>query len=300
MTRPKGRVAELGLERLDFSKEDAFPPEIQKMLGCPERYKDEDVLRFLLRQSEICRILRKNPADFEMLDAVYFGEFVRVDPHTNGVDRFLANSLSGQALRDRLDVIPRMTADILRPRLEDGETVKVLDLGAGPGPYAFPTIALLGEFAKQLQWECVDIDRLALDLGAFRAKDLGLERIITFRRANFMSRNSFPAPGDEADFGLLVGILCSMTMEESVACLKKVRPHFKAGAEVIVPTLALQAFLEDKLTFRVLCNVLGWELRPKTIEEVEEVFSEAGYKKIGIYSERDNGTGQYAIVHARI
>jgi hypothetical protein len=98
----------------------------------------------------------------------------------------------------------------------------------------------------------------------------------------------------------LIGILCGMTEETAVDCLEKIKPHFKPGAEILAATLLVNSFEEDPAVFQVLCNILGWQLRPKTFDEVKAVFQTAGYQILSIFTERENGDGEYAIVHAKI
>ena len=295
------KVEELGRNQgVSFSGIDCIPEPIRQLLE--KDWERHRVLKFFLESSEICRILHKNPADWEMLEITYFGKSVRGTANLNGLDTWLGNSLSGQALRNRLAVTSSLVVKLLENRLTAGGSIRVVDLGSGPGPYA---IEVVGKLPKKLQrtlsWECIDLDQLALDLGEERVVEQGLERVINFHRANFMSRDSYPkSVADLAGFGLMVGILCSMTCEEAIQCLTKVKPHFRQGGELIAATLLEKSFREDAPIFRILCNVLGWQLRPKSMKEVEEVFRTAGYEIMGIHSERKDGDGQYAIVHAKL
>jgi hypothetical protein len=91
-----------------------------------------------------------------------------------------------------------------------------------------------------------------------------------------------------------------MTEEVAVDCLQKIKPHFKQGAEILAATLLVKSFEEEPTVFRVLCNILGWQLKPKTLDEVKAIFKTAGYDIISVITERENGDGEYAIVHARI
>lgn len=294
------RVVELGKRDISFVGIDCLPLDIQA--GLENGWQDSAVRHFFTRHSEVCRILFKNPADFEMLEIAYFGEPVRGQAVSNGIDKWLSGSLSGQALRDRLRVVSGWVARWLTQQLATGRSVRVLDLGAGPGPYAFEAIsqAVIPD-RSQLLWECIDIDRLALDIGEERAAAKDLAKVVMFREADFLSRSSYPVSDEvKADFGLMIGILCGMTMDQATSCLKRVVPHFKPGAEFLAATLLVKSFKEDPQVFRVFCNVLGWQLQPKTLPEVREVFTQAGYEILDIFSERENGDGQYAIVHAKV
>ncbi len=288
------RTEEVARLHLDFSQIRCIPAEIGELLGDPKRFGDIRVLQFFLENSEISRILYKNPADFEMLERVYFGASIRTGQGNNGVDEWLSGSLPGQALRDRL----RVTTDWLAKRLsylldQNGRQFRLVDFGSGPGPYALETIRKMGH--SDLHWDCVDIDRLALAIGAIRASATGLSNTVTFRNANFM--RVFPTEEDKGNFGLMIGILCGMRKEEAISCVQVTPQHLKPGSELLVATLLVKSFEEAPHVFRVLCNVMGWQLRPKTISEVEEVFSLSGMKILDLLQERKDG--EYAIVHAR-
>jgi len=288
------QVADLGRQIVSFEGVEIIPKEIRHLLE--SNWRDQRVCEYLIENSEICRILCNNPANFEMLELVYFGRSIR--GVTDGIDAMLSNSLSGQALRDRLVVVSDLVVTWLRNRPEKG--TQVYDFGAGPGPYAIETLRKLGK-VKNLRWRCVDLDQMALIIGRKRVRESGLDQIVSFEAGNFMSRDSYPAsPVDQVDFGLMIGILCGMTCEDASECLSKVKPHFKPGGEIIAATLLTRSFEEDPRTYRMLCNVLGWQLRPKSLDEVRGVFETAGWQILNISSERADGKGQYAIVHAKL
>jgi hypothetical protein len=291
-------IAELAQRHIDFSGVPCFPPEIQAKLADPKDCNDLEVLRFLLTNSEISRILFKNPADFEMLEMVYFGVSIRTGLNGDCVDDWLSNSLPGQALRDRLAAVSSYLANHMNQM--NNASPYILDLGAGPGPYAFTTLPQTKN-EKVVLWDCVDLDRYALAVGEIRAQEQNLQDIIQFRQSNFMSRGSYPSEENRrADLGVLVGILCGMTEEIAIDCLQKIKPHFKHGAEIVAATLLVKSFEEAPTVFRVLCNILGWQLKPKTLDEVRAIFKAAGYDIISILTEREDGNGEYAIIHARI
>lgn len=288
------RTEEVAKLHLDFSKISCIPAEIEEMVGDPRRFHDLRVLQFFLENSEISRILYKNSADFEMLERVYFGSSIRTGKGNNGVDEWLSSSLPGQALRDRLRVTTDWLAKWLSPLLDqNGGQFRLIDFGSGPGPYALQTIRKMGR--TDLHWDCIDIDRLALAIGSIRAKYAGLQNVVTFRNANFM--RVFPTEEGKGNFGMMIGILCGMRKEEAINCLQTTREHLKPGSELLVATLLTKSFEEAPHVFRVLCNVLGWSLRPKTIPEVEEIFSLSGMKILDLLQERKDG--EYAIVRAK-
>ncbi|HDQ22868.1 MAG TPA: hypothetical protein ENN28_02715 [Candidatus Uhrbacteria bacterium] len=287
------QVKELGKKQLDFSNVSCLPPRIQELLGDPFTLKDpkkfQEVLKYTTSKSEIARILHDNPASDAMLRIVY--PDYNGHPLTDGLDYFLSHSLSGQALRDRLQICSSWLAkNFLLPQK------RVIDLGGGSGSYAFESLRIAGRVPNGFIWECLDLDPIAIQIGEDRAKSLGIQNSVIFRHGNFMSAKSIQKL---ADFGVLIGVLCGMDKETSINCLERSKVHLKKCGEIFAATLLIQSFNEDPLTFRILCNIGGWQLRPKTIEDVKDIFKTAGFKIINIFSERPEGNGQYAIVHAR-
>lgn len=296
------QIADLGRQKVSFiDAKEVIPQEIRDLLSGD--WKNRKVLSFLLEHSEVCRILRQNPASAEMLEIAYYAQPI-FEQNIKPIDKWLHDRLSGQALRDRLQVVSSFFAELLQKEITlRGRPIRIIDFGAGPAPYAIASlqkVQLNRSLSNLIFWKCVDLDQLALDIGLDRASRLKLD-CISFERANFLSRDSYPeSPNEQFDFGLLIGILCGMTCEEAVNCLRKIQPHFRNGGEIVAATLLKKSFEEDPQSFRIYCNVLGWQLRPKTIEEVQGIFSAAGWKIFDIGSERNGGDGQYAIVHAKI
>jgi len=286
------QVAILGHQQIDFSDLEWMPEDIRRMLGDPIGYEDPRVLAWTTGNSLIARILHENPASDAMLRWVY--------PDRNGsplaqpLDRILSRSPSGQALRDRLDICSVWLAEHF---VCPGSSVG--DLGGGSASYAFPAYAYKGGAPPGHIWEVVDLDPEALAIAEQRARDLGFEEVVRMRRVNFMRSESVTV---QHDFAVLIGVLCGMDITTAVRCLEAAKRHLKPGGEILAATLLQRAFDEDPRTFRVLCNVGGWQLRPKQLEQVLDIFRIAGWDVQSVFSERapyTPGSGQYAIVHAR-
>lgn len=287
------QVKELGNRQLDFSTAGCLPPRIQGLLGDPKKLEVQaylqEVLDYITSHSEIAKILHNNPASDAMLRIVY----PDLNGHhcTEGLDCFLSRSLSGQALRDRLNFCSLWIAEkFILPNK------RVIDLGGGSGSYAFEALKLKGLVPNNFVWDCLDLDSIAIEVGIERSSLANLEDSVVFRHGNFMSEKSV---GILSDYAVLIGVLCGMDKLTAINCLERSKSHLKEGGEIFAATLLQRSFEEDPHTFRILCNVGGWQLRPKTIEQVKEIFTIAGYTILSIHSERPSGAGQYAIVHAR-
>ena len=290
MTKTSEQVRLLGEQFVDFSdvSDEVLPYLIRFLVSSSKTFGDPRVLEYTTVNSKIARVLHDNPASDAMLRIVY--PDANGHPLTEGLDRFLSRSLSGQALRDRLSVCSSWIADnFVR------EGAKVIDLGGGSGSYAF------GAFQTKkppvdFKWRVLDNDPGALAVCDERTTAESLESVVETQEGGFLSSKSICG---QYDYGVLIGVLCGMDHDTAVNCLRRVQLHLRPGGEIYAATLLQRAFDEDPRTFRILCNVGGWQLRPKTLEQVSDIFAEAGWEIISIGSERVNQPGQYALVHAR-
>lgn len=295
---PSEQVQALARRDLDFSGEKwhCLPSVIRDIIAHPLTDGDRRrVFDYTTTHSEIARILAARPASNEMLELVYPDRNGEMSL-TNPLDQALSRSISGQALRDRLEVCSKwLASNFVRPKK------RVVDLGGGSGRYAFRAFDEKGHVPSRFTWVIMDLDPGALMIAATLAGSHRLIEVgaaVETQEANFLSEES--VSDKKADYAVLIGVLCGMDKATAVAVLRRIKVHLKPGAELLAATLLQKAFDEDPNTFRILCNVGGWQLRPKTHGQVVKIFRSAGWKIIGdIMSERPGGNGQYAIVHAR-
>ena len=285
------RDACLGLEMI--------PMDIREKIGDPQKFQAPEVLDFLTRNSKIANILHHNPANDAMLQIVYYDKPSKsAMKQTFGVDRLLSRSLSGQALRDRLVVCGEWIAkNFVKPHGQ------IVDLGGGSSSYLFEALRTMEKLPEGFLWKTLDFDGDSLQVANQNAVLAGVEDHLETFAENFMSQKSFPTPKDQADFAVLIGVLCGMDKDTATRCLQKCKSHIKDGGQILAATLLDSSFTEDPLTFRLLCNVGGWQLRPKPMSDVKEVFDSAGWRIESVTSERRDEQGkeipgQYAIVHA--
>jgi SAM-dependent methyltransferase len=281
------RVSQLAEQWIDFSEVECLPEEVRRYIGDPRLFSLAGVLAYTTGHSKIAEILHQNPASDAMLRIVY--PDTNGHPLTEGLDKFLSRSLSGQALRDRLDFCSQWLADYF---VKSGKLV--VDLGGGSGSYAFEALRRSGQSPPRFRWDILDLDLEAVVVAQLVARGAGLESAVTARHGNFMKD-----VGPPADYAVMIGVLCGMDKATAVAVLKRAKAHLKPGGELLAATLLMRAFREDPRTFRILCNVGGWQLRPKEPAEVQQIFEDAGWQILSTMSERPGGDGQYAIVHAR-
>lgn len=292
-------------QKLDFSKENCFPEEIKRELEKPGPYSDE--LRAYLRaNSLICHEVETgNPASDKICRVVYSDAYFGWGP----IDDWISRGLGGKALFNRLPRVSTMLESYLVQEAFDKNITPfvIKDLGAGSGSYAFRTLGNLRTKnfpIETIDWQCIDLSEDAIRFGTKRSEEDGFTDSIRFIKNNFMSSKSYPFYDTEkADLIILVGVLCGMTKEDSIKCLKRVSNHGKSNAKIIAATLKALSYKENPHVYQVLAK-LGWLLKPKTESEVEDVFEKAGYKIIAINSERldEEGNeieGEYAIVTAK-
>lgn len=283
------QVLALAQQVVDFSGVDVeiLPPEISQLASRPETFGDPRVLAYTTAKSTIAHILHRNPASDAMLRIVY--PDTNGHPLTAGLDRFLSRSLSGQALRDRLTVCSAWLAEHF---VKENKTI--IDLGGGSGSYAFESLATKSP-PSGFRWRVLDLDGESLQFCNDLITVYDFQNVIETRQDNFMSTTSVD---EKFDYAVLIGVLCGMDHDTAVKCLSRARDHLKPGGEIYTATLLQRAFDEDPRTFRLLCNIGGWQLRPKHLPKVQQIFQDAGWEITSIMSERENGHGQYAIVHA--
>lgn len=289
-------LGELDL-RVNFTRLDVFhrfPEEVGVLLGDPETLRNEtlkqSVLSYTTTVSLICYILHHNPASDSMLRIVYPDRNSQPIPPDRWLDLLLSRSFSGQALRDRLDLCSGLLA-----REYFRSNTRGVDLGGGSGSYFFEA-ARLGSLPTGLLHVVIDLDPEALAAARWRVQSDGLALFFQTLEANFMK--NFPAADKLYDYAVLIGVLCGMDHETAVRCLVAARKYMKPGGKILAATLLQRAFDEDPVTFWLLCCIGGWQLRPKSDEEVLNVFAEAGWTVESVLSERASDPGQYAIIQA--
>jgi len=228
--------------------------------------------KYFRKNSYISRVLMENPSTFRMLEAVYDNN---VDQN-NAIDIYLSNSLSGQALRDRLSAV----TDIVRKMVAgDRKNKKIANLGSGPG-YDTITVAKNNPMVSAV---CIDTDRDALTRGAHLAKVRNVNNI-EFIESSLMSL-SFK---NEIDIGVMIGILCGLEKRNCVIVLKKVKKYFRPGGKLIVSNISTTARYGDPFMAYLLENVIGWKLVYKTTGFLREMIEEAGYKWDGVFYDEPN------------
>lgn len=289
-------------QAIDVACDDRFPTWAREHLADPGNLRDPGkavvIKQFFARSSEVCASLIEEHGTFRVTHIAYTGKNVMGNPVT-GIDRWLWEKPSAQALRDRLETVPAILAEYLKPLLSAGKQVRIRDLGGADAPYFFPTAELLQKAdvpLDGLSWTVVDHNELAITLGQSRAAALGLEDHLRFVHFSFMRPESLPVAGEEADLVLAIGIVCSLSPTASIGFLNGIKGHMKDGAALFVPTLSDRCFKDDHESYLVY-RLIGWHLWPKTENTVRQIFDTAKLKIDWIKSEREGGHYHYIWAH---
>ncbi|MFH0923186.1 MAG: methyltransferase domain-containing protein [Candidatus Falkowbacteria bacterium] len=224
----------------------------------------------------IPRVLIKNPATFEMLERVYLknGE--------SELDNYFINSLSGQALRDRLDaVINHGVINILQLTAQDN--FKIVNCGCGTSRDLVAIMSHLRDQNIQLEniinVDCVDVDVDALAVARELVMQENLTKNFNLINKNFLSLNYY----HNVKMAFVIGVLCSLPHNRCVALLKKLKKYFAKDCIVVVSNVSTTMREQDPDMAYSLKEIIGWNLVYKTIDELKCILKAAGYKWLGCF-----------------
>lgn len=257
--------------------------------------KWEIVKNYFFGNSWFVRELTKNPGSPEALDLIYSG----VDDGkiiSGPIDTYFFNAISADALANRLVSVVNYSKKHLKELISQNSFSSDnlgLDLGAGYGDYSFgicedPVIGDAFEF------HCIDISRDAVMRGREKALLKGLSNVRFFRgNLNSLKYNA------EADYEMMIGIMCPMSDTANVDILKNVKRYLKPGSQLIAACLLDEMLKNDFFCAWLLREMTGWELFFRKRGEPETLFRTAGYENVWSFSEdsfSDGNTNLYEIV----
>lgn len=268
---PTTMVSSEGLDLLG-----QLPKQVSEMLmnGLSRPTEQKAVIKHFQGSGNISRDLMENPGTFKMLEAIYTGKGLRDE-----TDRYFFNSLSGQALRNRLLATTFHVGEIVKRKIGELGNIKVANLGSGPGRDTIEIFARKPHLSKLVSIDCVDIDSAALQKGRDLAQEKGFSKNFNFVEEDLLKLQY----RGEVDVGLLVGVLCGMQHRTCVAVLKRIKRYLKKGGIVIASNVLKNMLAQDPFTSYLLKRVIGWELVYKTPFELQQIFKEAGYRWEGCF-----------------
>jgi hypothetical protein len=274
-------INKVKIPEVEISKEGVrllgqLPPELSDALleGFHQSLKKAAVVEHFRDFSFISNVLMRDPGTFEMLEVIYTGENLR-----GAIDEYFFESLSGQALRNRLLSIISQVGEIITVEVEKKGNIKVANLGSGPGRDTIEILTGNVHLANSVLVDCVDVNAKALEKGEELVKENGIAQ-----NFNFINKDIFKLRyRSQIDLGLLIGILCGLEFRTCVAVLKKIKPYFREGGKLIAGNVLETMLEEDPFTSYLLKNIIGWKLVYKTPRELQEIFEKAGYEWKGIF-----------------
>lgn len=240
-----------------------------------------EVIRYFNDNSINIPELSEYPGTFTMLERMYgFDETLHID---NPIDCFFKASLPAfTSLSARFSTVNEQATTHINKILENQEKCLVLDLGSGPGRNCIQLVLDNPEFAKRVEFYCIDTDPSAIRYGIKLVKHHELTNIHFIEKSmatlHRMYRHS-------ADYGLIIGVLCGLNEEERIALLKVVRPYFKPGARVVGAGLLDTMLTLDLFCTYILRETAGWILQYSPIGVIENSFNGAGYTYEGYFQE---------------
>jgi len=264
---------EISLEELNFLLQ--LPGYIKDILL--EKFQlledKETVKEYFRRHSFLSKVLMKNPATFKMLELIYTGENIR-----GLIDRYSFNTPSAQALRNRLLSVTSIARRIIKAKANKKIEMKVFNLGSGPGRDTIEILAGNSYLTDFVSMDCIDIDSEALEKGKELMKKKNLIGI-TFTQGDIVRLKC----RGEIDLGLVIGVLCGLEHKTCVTVLKRIKRSFKKGAIIIASNVLKSMPEEDPFMSYLLEDIIGWKLVYKDLEEIRQIFLEAGYEWEGIF-----------------
>ncbi len=261
---------------------------LQRNLGLPEELNGklltnhssiEDLTDSFRKRSIISQMLMNDPGTFKMLEIVYREEEIDGD-----IDRYLLESTSAQALRNRLSAVISYLEQIVRKLVSEKATspIRIANMGCGSARDTVIAAEKNREIFESISVDCIDNNAEALEIARCLTREKGVDSSFHFIQK---SLTQLPYRG-EIDLGLLIGILCGLKPRACVVLLRKIRKYFKQGAIIIASNVLENMIEEDLLFAHVLNDIIGWKLVYKTPEDLKQIFEAAGYKWEGFFCDK--------------
>lgn len=237
-----------------------------------------EVIEFIRRHSNIVPELSEYPGTYTMLEKMYGFEDVHYP-----MDHFFKTSPPAFiSLESRFKTVNANAVKHITQILLHQDTCTVLDLGSGPGRNGIQISIDYPEIARKTKFICVDSDSAAIIHGMQLVRQYGLKNIEFVEKSMARLHKMFRGT---ADYGLLIGVLCSLSFEERVGLLKIIKPYFKKGSRVVGAGLLDKMLELDLFCSYILRETAGWVLQHLTIGSIKAAFEAAGYSYEGYFQE---------------
>ena len=266
-----------------FSDLDKVDPAITKCLirkyrGLPVDPEIEEMAyEHFIDNSVICAAGAANNGSSMVTEFLYTG----ID-NPSPIDRYLISSMSGRAIGARRVAIEEYVYKLLTT--SSAKKIVIGNLGSGPGrDLSNILLRLTSNNPNRPKIKAVNIDKdsMALRRGKTIAKRKQVDHLLKFVKANFLRHK----PSEKFDIALLVGVLCPLSTEDSIRSLKLVKDSLKKNGLIIASASSQKMLKEDPFTSFLMEWIANWRLIYKNQHDLEEIFSKAGYRWNGFFSD---------------
>lgn len=212
----------------------------------------------LFRTSANLDRISRYAASHKALETMYVG------PNQNGIVElgepllwarlFIENIHNSMAVRNRLRIVKAEFGQFMETRLASGsQDIQVLSIATGSSRAIMEELAVLnGKGHEKIRLRMVDINKEALEDGKKLVAELGIDEVVKFTRAHFLSFKRYLEKGYRPDFVEIVGLLDYLDPEQIVELLSEVRGHLTEGGVVLYSNITPND--EEDFTHQIV----GW------------------------------------------
>lgn len=264
---------------------DSLPVEIRtKFLRCFLDDKGlnnpilKDVLDYFLNNSEITRIVKKNPSSAETFEYLY-----RMKNALLPIDKYFPESRAGGQILKRLcsllENLPFFINNALKSQPRKGRFL-IVNFGSGPGHDMIHVLRANPDLVDKVYIRNIDIDNGMLNIGKELVNMYGLSNSFSFENCNFAD-----AQIKNADLILLIGILCPLKARMCRFILKSLVEFCRNEALIIFSTAQERMLTDDPLTDFIM-RITGWDMDYKTDKDAVAIAERSGYKFVSQFFDK--------------
>ena len=236
------------------------------------------VVDYFQNNSKIIPALCENPGTYTMLEKMYHFEDI-----SGVIDNYFLRSISGgQALLHRYNTVNQKMIEHIDDILKNQDKCLMLDIGSGPARNCVDVLKIKPEYKKKVDMHCIEIDEDAIIEGEKLLNKYSIDNVLFVKKSMTKLSTMYDS---NVDYGILIGILCSLTYEEKVGILQRLKNCFKPGAKLVAATLTEAMAEKDLLCAYILRETTGWSLQYPKLGKLKEAFEEAGWVYEGYFQE---------------
>jgi hypothetical protein len=252
-----------------------FPEDIRKMfiknLFEPENPEIKKISEFLLKNSEMSRMIQRSPGSAEAFEYLYL---VYNSKEILPIDRYYLISKAGHQIHERL-VALKKNIPLWLNKIYKGKKILIDNVGSGPGRDMIEVLKNYPEWKDKVHIRNIDPDPAAINIGKKLVKELNMDNSFLFICDKYSNVELV-----KADLIVLVGVLCPLPMDVSKRVMKSMRLFSHPDGLIIFSTAQKELIYDDPLT-DFLMKINGWHMSYKTNEDVLEIAKETGWDPVG-------------------